>query len=58
MEEQKLINVIGEIGRLLIKYGAEIYRVEESLIRMCQSYGYDNVRSFCPTIIFYFKCSN
>lgn len=46
MEEQKLINVIGEIGRLLIKYGAEIYRVEESLIRMCQSYGYDNVEVF------------
>lgn len=46
MEEQKLINTIGEIGRLLIKYGAEIYRVEESLIRMCQSYGYDNVEVF------------
>ena len=30
MNEQKLINLIGEIGRLLLKYGAEIYRVEES----------------------------
>ena len=46
MNEQKLINLIGEIGRLLLKYGAEIYRVEESLLRMCKSYGYQNVEVF------------
>ncbi|WP_278463930.1 threonine/serine exporter family protein, partial [Thomasclavelia spiroformis] len=50
MNEQKLINLIGEIGRLLLKYGAEIYRVEESLLRMCKSYGYQNVEVFAlPT---------
>lgn len=50
MNEQKLINLIGEIGRLLLKHGAEIYRVEESLIRMCKSYGYLNVEVFAlPT---------
>ena len=43
MNEQKLINLIGEIGRLLLKHGAEIYRVEESLLRMCKSYNYENV---------------
>lgn len=46
MNEQKLINLIGEIGRLLLKHGAEIYRVEESLLRMCKSYGYLNVEVF------------
>lgn len=46
MDEQKFINLIGEIGRLLLKHGAEIYRVEESLLRMCQSYGYQNVEVF------------
>lgn len=46
MKEQKLINLIGEIGRLLLKHGAEIYRVEESLLRMCKSYGYQNVEVF------------
>lgn len=46
MNEQKLINLIGEIGRLLLKHGAEIYRVEESLLRMCKSYGYQNVEVF------------
>lgn len=50
MDEQKLINLIGEIGRLLLKHGAEIYRVEESLIRMCKSYNYLNVEVFAlPT---------
>lgn len=50
MNEQKLINLIGEIGRLLLKHGAEIYRVEESLLRMCKSYGYPNVEVFAlPT---------
>ena len=36
MNEQKLINLIGEIGRLLLKYGAEIYRVEESTLNSSQ----------------------
>lgn len=50
MNEQKLINLIGEIGRLLLKNGAEIYRVEESLVRMCKSYNYQNVEVFAlPT---------
>ena len=50
MNEQKLINLIGEIGRLLLKYGAEIYRVDASLLRMCKSYGYQNVEVFAlPT---------
>ena len=46
MNEQKLINLIGEIGRLLLKHGAEIYRVEQSVLRMCKSYGYLNVEVF------------
>ena len=32
MNEQKLINLIGEIGRLLLKHGAEIYRVKVMVI--------------------------
>ncbi|WP_296878081.1 threonine/serine exporter ThrE family protein [Thomasclavelia sp.] len=46
MEDKQLIDAISEIGRLLLKFGAEIYRVEESLIRMCQSYGYSDVEVF------------
>ena len=53
MNEQLLIKNIAEIGKLLLKNGAEIYRVEESLERMCQSYGFQDIGVFAlPT---YFK---
>ena len=46
MNEQLLIKNIAEIGKLLLKNGAEIYRVEESLERMCQSYGFQDIGVF------------
>ena len=50
MNEQLLIKNIAEIGKLLLKNGAEIYRVEESLGRMCQSYGFQDIGVFAlPT---------
>ena len=50
MNEQLLIKNIAEIGKLLLKNGAEIYRVEESLERMCQSYGFQDIGVFAlPT---------
>lgn len=50
MNEQLLLKNIAEIGRLLLKNGAEIYRVEESLERMCQSYGFKDIGVFAlPT---------
>lgn len=50
MNEQLLLKNIAEIGKLLLKNGAEIYRVEESLERMCQSYGFKDIGVFAlPT---------
>ena len=50
MNEQLLIKNIAESGKLLLKNGAEIYRVEESLERMCQSYGFQDIGVFAlPT---------
>ena len=50
MNEQLLIKNIAEICKLLLKNGAEIYRVEESLERMCQSYGFQDIGVFAlPT---------
>lgn len=46
MEEQILFKYIGEIGRLMLKHGAEIYRVEESLTRMCETYGFTDIGVF------------
>lgn len=46
MNEHELFKYIGEIGRLLLRHSAEIYRVEESLKRMCWSYGFKDVGVF------------
>ena len=55
MNNNQLINSICEIGRLLLKHGAEVYRVEESLERMLHAYGYHQVEVFAiPT---YFSLS-
>lgn len=35
MNEVEILDAINEIGYLLLKHGAEIYRVEESIRRMC-----------------------
>lgn len=50
MNDLEIVNVINEIGYLLLKHGAEIYRVEESLKRMCEGAGFYNVEVFAiPT---------
>ena len=33
-----LLNMIAEVGRLLIEHGAEIYRVEETMVRLAESF--------------------
>lgn len=50
MNELDIINHINTIGCLLLKHGAEIYRVEESLVRMYEGLGYKDVEVFAvPT---------
>lgn len=50
MNDLELLNSINEIGYLLLRHGAEIYRVEESLQRMCEGLGFHNVEVFAvPT---------
>lgn len=38
MNEEKLLTTVVEAGKMLIESGAEIYRVEETMIRLCESY--------------------
>lgn len=45
-ENDLLLKNICEIGRLLLKHGAEIYRVEESLEKMCESYHFEDIGVF------------
>lgn len=50
MNEMEILNSINEVGYLLLKHGAEIYRVEESLTRMCKAYDFKNIEVFAiPT---------
>ena len=46
MNDLEILDLINEIGYLLLKHGAEIYRVEESLKRMCQGFGFENIEIF------------
>ena len=36
MDEKEVLQSVNEIGYLLLRHRAEIYRVEESLQRMCE----------------------
>ena len=38
MNAGKLLDVCGYAGKLLIENGAEIYRVEETMVRLCKSF--------------------
>ncbi len=46
MDELEILKSINEIGYLLLRHGAEIYRVEESLQRMCEGLGFHDVEVF------------
>ncbi len=50
MSELEILDMINEIGFLLLKSGAEIYRVEESITKMCEGYDFKNIEIFAiPT---------
>ena len=46
MDYDKLLNLTVELGCRLMLSGAEIYRVEESMVRLLQSYGLDSPEVF------------
>lgn len=53
MNPEKILNVSTLAGRLLLESGAEIYRVEETISRLCECYQADEVSSFVtPSGIF------
>ena len=55
MNNELLLKNISEIGLLLLKHGAEIYRVEESLQKMCESYGFQDIGVFALPSYFIVK---
>lgn len=52
MDYNRIMQEILNIGEELLKSGAEIFRVEDSLYRMCRSYGFCEVMSMLRRSIF------
>ena len=46
MNEIQLTGICAEIARLMIKYGAEIYRVEDTISRICRAYGHSEAEIY------------
>lgn len=45
-EIYRVLKLALEAGRILLKSGAEIFRVEETMHRICSHYGYGNIDTF------------
>lgn len=43
MEDKKLLQLVSDIGFDMLSYGGEIYRVEETVKRICFAYGIEIV---------------
>ena len=46
LNEERIFNLSCEIGHRLLRNGAEIYRVEESIEHILRSYGFSRVEAF------------
>lgn len=59
MNINKLLTLSTKAGKLMLQSGAETYRVEETICRICESYDIDAAESFVtPTGIMVSICSN
>lgn len=52
MDQEKILDISVLTGSLLLRSGAETYRVEETIVRICQSYGLSCNAFVLPTGIF------
>ena len=52
MDINRIMNVAAYAGKIILESGGEIYRVEETIIRICNAYSINNVQPFAtPTVI-------
>ena len=52
ISREQALNVALNIGKVLLKSGAETSRVEDTIARFCRSFGYHDVNVFAtPTMI-------
>jgi uncharacterized membrane protein YjjP (DUF1212 family) len=46
MDSNKILQISSEAGRIILESGGETYRVEETIRRMCNAFGYDDADSY------------
>ena len=52
MSKNQVMDLAMDLGKILLKSGAETSRVEDTMMRFCRSYGYYDLNVFCtPTVI-------
>lgn len=49
MESNEILNVAGYAGKILLESGAEAYRVEETMVKICEGFGIEEAQSFVTT---------
>ena len=52
MEQEKILDIAVCAGSILLRFGAETYRVEETINRICKSYGLNCEAFALPTGVF------
>lgn len=52
MDINRIMNVAAYAGKIILESGGEIYRVEETIVRICSAYNINNAQPFAtPTVI-------
>lgn len=52
MDQEKILDIAVQAGSKLLRFGAEIYRVEDTILRICNSYGLNCEAFVLPTGVF------
>ena len=52
-ERRLVLDCAMQAGSILLKNGAEIFRVEETVARMCSHYGVESERPLCSATAFF-----
>ncbi len=49
MDGNEILNVAGMAGRILLESGAEAYRTEETMVKICEGFGMEDAQSYVTT---------
>ncbi len=49
MDCNEILNVAGMAGRILLESGAEAYRTEETMVKICEGFGMEDAQSYVTT---------